>query len=386
LRHYPNPTIATSWDPDWGTTTQGIDCTGFVQGADMDLEPGAAAFSIPVTGAVTLKGGQDNQYCIDTVTKLKCISTNPGAFETYAIEQHGDKYAIKSGRNDKYCKFSDNASIFCSFSTSTDNTKFDIEGVGDGKYALKYNGKYCADEGDGGILCNRDSVGEWEKFTLDQAHPVPKLMRGEISWQDGGAAERGGLIWKSPDRLAEWNTKYKFRCAGNGGHSAHSPEFGPVSFGKWGNPKIRVALNGQRPCPANYKLEIFEGDENITDDMKNFDELNPYDGYDAVFYDPRIKHSSTSGGGASSGGGYQLSDPKLKDGINKIGTYEGLNVYEWTWNDIAMTTYGLKGREIGFLTTELDPKYVGKDQYGYEYIKDGTKISEAVKTVRATMK
>ncbi len=80
------------------------------------------------------------------------------------------------------------------------------------------------------------------------------------------------------------------------------------------------------------------------------------------------------------------SDPKLKDGINKIGTYEGLNVYEWTWNDIAMTTYGLKGREVGFLTTELEPEYVGKDQYGYEYIKDGTKISEAVKTVRATMK
>jgi len=88
----------------------------------------------------------------------------------------------------------------------------------------------------------------------------------------------------------------------------------------------------------------------------------------------------------SSGGRGSPSDPKLKDGINKIGTYEGLNVYEWIWNDIAMTTYGLKGREVGFLTTELDPKYVGKDQYGYEYIKDGTKISEAVKTVRATMK
>jgi hypothetical protein len=41
-----------------------------------------------------------------------------------------------------------------------------------------------------------------------------------------------------------------------------------------------------------------------------------------------------------------------------------------------------KGREVGFLTTELESKYVGKDQYGYEYIKDGTKISEAVKTVR----
>jgi hypothetical protein len=35
------------------------------------------------------------------------------------------------------------------------------------------------------------------------------------------------------------------------------------------------------------------------------------------------------------------SDPKLKNDIRKIGTYEGLNVYEWTWNNIAMTTYGL---------------------------------------------
>jgi hypothetical protein len=42
LRHYPNPTIATSWDPDWGTTTQGIDCTGFVLGDDMEMEPNAA--------------------------------------------------------------------------------------------------------------------------------------------------------------------------------------------------------------------------------------------------------------------------------------------------------------------------------------------------------
>jgi hypothetical protein len=97
-----------------------------------------------------------------------------------------------------------------------------------------------------------------------------------------------------------------------------------------------------------------------------------------------VRYSSGRGRGGNSGVGG--SDPKLKDGINKIGTYEGLNVYEWTWNDIAMTTYGLKGREVGFLTTELEPEYVGKDQYGYEYIKDGTKISEAVKTVRATMK
>jgi hypothetical protein len=35
LRHYPNPPIATSWDADWGTTFEKIDCTGFTQGPSM---------------------------------------------------------------------------------------------------------------------------------------------------------------------------------------------------------------------------------------------------------------------------------------------------------------------------------------------------------------
>jgi len=43
LRHYPNGIIAASWDPDWSTTTQEIDCTGFVLGAEMPMEPGAVA-------------------------------------------------------------------------------------------------------------------------------------------------------------------------------------------------------------------------------------------------------------------------------------------------------------------------------------------------------
>ncbi len=181
----------------------------------------------------------------------------------------------------------------------TDNTKFDIEAVGGGKYALKYKGKYCADEGPSGIICNRDGVGDWEKFTINAAHPVPTLMGGQISWQNGGAAERGGLIWRTNRRSADWNTKYKFRCAGNGGNSAHSVDFGPVNFntqqeGKWANPKVRVALDGQRPCPANYKLEIFEGNDNITSQMKNFDEATAYDGTDRAFYDPRYKHGAAS--------------------------------------------------------------------------------------------
>ncbi len=35
LRHYPNPPIATSWDPDWGTTIKKIDCEGLTEGEKM---------------------------------------------------------------------------------------------------------------------------------------------------------------------------------------------------------------------------------------------------------------------------------------------------------------------------------------------------------------
>jgi len=35
LRHYPNPPIATSWDPDWGTTFKKIDCEGLTEGEKM---------------------------------------------------------------------------------------------------------------------------------------------------------------------------------------------------------------------------------------------------------------------------------------------------------------------------------------------------------------
>jgi hypothetical protein len=38
LRHYPNPTIASSWDSDWGTTFKRIDCIGFTQGDPMAMK------------------------------------------------------------------------------------------------------------------------------------------------------------------------------------------------------------------------------------------------------------------------------------------------------------------------------------------------------------
>ncbi len=86
-------------------------------------------------------------------------------------------------------------------------------------------------------------------------------------------------------------------------------------------------------------------------------------------------HASRSGTGLG-------SDRRLKDDIKKIGEYEGLNVYIWRWNEVAMTTYGYKGMQVGFMSDELDREYIGVDVYGYDFIKEGTKISEALENVR----
>jgi hypothetical protein len=75
-------------------------------------------------------------------------------------------------------------------------------------------------------------------------------------------------------------------------------------------------------------------------------------------------------------------DRRLKDDIKKIGEYEDLNVYIWRWNEVAMTTYGYMGMQVGFMSDELDREYIDVDVYGYDFIKNGTKISEALENVR----
>ena len=268
------------------------------------------AFVMPSTGALTLTGGRDGKYCIDKGTGgVVCDSTNPGAFETFGIEQHGDKYILFGGNTAKYCIDKGTGGVVCDSTNAGDWEKFSIEAVGDNKYALKSNrsGKYCADEA-GKILCDRDAVGGWEKFTINGSHPAAKLMGGQISWQGGGAAERGGLVWRTNRRGADWNTKYKVRCEKGGEVGPFSPEYGPVNFntsqeGKWHNPKVRVARDGQQACAGGYKLQIFEGNENITSQMKNFDEVTTYDGTDRAFYDPRFKGGVAAAPSPSGGGG-----------------------------------------------------------------------------------
>jgi len=64
----------------------------------------------------------------------------------------------------------------------------------------------------------------------------------------------------------------------------------------------------------------------------------------------------------------------------------GLNVYTWKWNEIAASTYGIRGKDFGFITDEIDDKYIGKDAYGYEYIRKNTPILEGLKILKSKYK
>jgi hypothetical protein len=293
LRHYPNPTIATSWDPDWGTTTQGIDCTGFVLGADMDMEPNAAAAAAEAEAAAA------RAAALGYGNPVTCSANDVG----------GGAGAVYRTTGTTTLRHYPNPAIADSWDPDWGSTTEAIDCIGFVK-------------GDD--------------------------MAMEQSAADALAARVAAAGYGKPVRCDTADV-------GKGAGTAVYRTTGTTTLRHYPNNDIAQSHDW------NYASKT------TGIDCTGF----------VLGYDMAMKDTS----GAPPG-----SDPRLKDGINKIGTYEGLNVYEWTWNDIAMTTYGLKGREVGFLTTELDPKYVGKDQYGYEYIKDGTKISEAVKTVRATMK
>jgi hypothetical protein len=76
LRHYPNPEIASSWDEDWATTTQGIDCAGFGLGAPMAMEPGVAAAAAAAAAAIETDGKCFRQ-CGSGIAGAACEYFNP---------------------------------------------------------------------------------------------------------------------------------------------------------------------------------------------------------------------------------------------------------------------------------------------------------------------
>lgn len=68
----------------------------------------------------------------------------------------------------------------------------------------------------------------------------------------------------------------------------------------------------------------------------------------------------------------RASDTRLKKNIElhtKDFPVPGIHVYTYEWNDLASTTYGYVGGDVGFLADEFPEEYVGVDDLGFKYIK-----------------
>jgi len=67
----------------------------------------------------------------------------------------------------------------------------------------------------------------------------------------------------------------------------------------------------------------------------------------------------------------RASDRRLKNNIELYMTdfLPGVNVYTYEWNDLATTTYGYVGGDVGFLADEFPEEYVGTDDLGFLYIR-----------------
>lgn len=79
----------------------------------------------------------------------------------------------------------------------------------------------------------------------------------------------------------------------------------------------------------------------------------------------------------------KYSDKRLKDNIKKIGDIQGVAVYSWTWNNVAMSTYGKRGKEVGVLAQDLPPDLVIIDTYGYMQVKPGTWAANMIDNIKA---
>jgi len=80
------------------------------------------------------------------------------------------------------------------------------------------------------------------------------------------------------------------------------------------------------------------------------------------------------------------SDKRLKDNIKKIGVENGINVYSWTWNEIAISTYGRRGDEVGVIAQELPKNVVEYDEYGYLEIKQEPWIINLINYIKSKYK
>jgi len=90
----------------------------------------------------------------------------------------GRTISLRGSHKNQFCADEGNV-VKCNRNNVGDWEKFTVHDAGNGQIALKggKDKKYCADDGKN-IACNRNSIGDWEKFTIVDAGGGKKALKG----------------------------------------------------------------------------------------------------------------------------------------------------------------------------------------------------------------
>jgi len=127
-------------------------------------------------GKVSLKGGRYGKYCADEGTNgITCNRDHVGDWERFlVVHVSGRMFQLKGGNAGRFCEDGIHG-VQCNHEMNRGSPLFTVKEASiltDNACTIAFTSsrqvQYCADEGTK-IVCNRDHVGLWEKFVVEEA-------------------------------------------------------------------------------------------------------------------------------------------------------------------------------------------------------------------------
>jgi hypothetical protein len=118
-------------------------------------------------GYYAIRGGRNIRYCRDAANGMICNADMAGPEETYYVQKLGNnQYGIRSMKNSLWCSQT-TTGLRCTASTLGDWEVFNLRRLGHRKYSIQSakNKMYCADAGYG-MVCDVSTMssGEFQQF------------------------------------------------------------------------------------------------------------------------------------------------------------------------------------------------------------------------------
>ena len=170
-----------------------------------------------ITGVVTIVGGQNQKYCSDRGSGMKCDKSLASTQKFTVLPAPNNKVSISiTGQSGKYCSDRQDKgdAVICNIPHSLQWEHFtQEENRAKGWTNLKggANNKYCSDTGSDGVKCDRDKPDVWEQFRIQSAHTYTSLGEGcckDIGEGTKMIAGKGG----NEGEVADDFTKCKTLC------------------------------------------------------------------------------------------------------------------------------------------------------------------------------